>query len=36
MTGEELAKELMKTRPNISIILYNGFSISMDEDKRRP
>ncbi len=33
MTGENLAKELMKIRPDIPIILCTGFSAKMDEKK---
>ncbi|MDY6952940.1 MAG: response regulator, partial [Thermodesulfobacteriota bacterium] len=35
MTGEELAKELMETRPSIPIILCTGFSARMDEEKAK-
>ena len=35
MTGENLAKELMRIRPNIPIIISTGFSIQMDEKKAR-
>jgi PAS domain S-box-containing protein len=35
MTGDKLAKQLMKTRPNIPIIISTGFSEKMDEDKAK-
>jgi CheY-like chemotaxis protein len=33
MTGEELAKELMRLRPNIPVILCTGFSARIEEKK---
>lgn len=33
MTGENLAKELMKIKPDIPVILCSGFSTKMDEKK---
>jgi len=35
MTGDELAKELMKIRPDIPIILCTGFSELINEDKAK-
>lgn len=35
MTGEELATELMRIRPDIPIILCTGYSEQMNEDKAR-
>ncbi len=35
MTGDQLAKELMKVRPNIPIILYTGFSPKISEEKAK-
>jgi PAS domain S-box-containing protein len=35
MTGEKLAKELMKTRPDIPIILCTGFSERISEEKAK-
>jgi CheY-like chemotaxis protein len=35
MTGKELAKELIKIRADIPIILYTGFSEQMDERKAK-
>ena len=33
MTGEDLAQELMRIKPNISIILCTGFSAKIDDQK---
>jgi DNA-binding NarL/FixJ family response regulator len=33
MTGEVLANELMRVRPDIPVILCTGFSFRMDEKK---
>ncbi|MGD9245882.1 MAG: response regulator, partial [Desulfobacterales bacterium] len=35
MTGMELAKELLKLRPNIPIILCTGYSEHINEDKAK-
>ena len=35
MTGDELAKELMRIKPNIPIIIYTGFSEKITEEKTR-
>ncbi|MDY6987587.1 MAG: response regulator [Thermodesulfobacteriota bacterium] len=35
ITGAQLAKELMETRPSIPIILCTGFSARMDEEKAK-
>jgi DNA-binding NtrC family response regulator len=33
MTGEDLAGELIRIKPDIPVILFTGFSTSMDEKK---
>ena len=33
MTGEGLAKELLRIRPDIPIIICTGFSYQMDQEK---
>jgi FixJ family two-component response regulator len=35
MTGDKLAKELMRIMPNLPIILCTGFSELIDEDKAK-
>jgi CheY-like chemotaxis protein len=35
MTGDELAKELLKIRPDIPVILCTGFSARMSDEKAR-
>jgi len=35
MTGDELAKELMRIKPNIPIIICTGFSEKITEEKAR-
>jgi len=35
MTGDELAKELMRIRPDLPIILCTGFSELIDEQKAK-
>ncbi len=35
MTGDQLARELMKIQPDISIILYTGFSPKISEKRAK-
>jgi two-component system cell cycle sensor histidine kinase/response regulator CckA len=35
MTGAELARELMRIRPDIPVVLCTGFSYSMSEEKAK-
>lgn len=35
MAGDQLAQELMKTRPDIPIIIVTGYSERMDGDKAK-
>ena len=35
MTGDQLARELMKVRPNMPIILCTGFSPKISEEKAK-
>jgi DNA-binding NtrC family response regulator len=35
LTGDRLAREILKVRPNIPVVLCTGFSEMMDADKAR-